>query len=243
MLELWCWRRLLRVPLDSKEIKPVNPKGNQPWIFIGKTDAEAETPILWPPDAESWLTGKDPDAGKDRRQEEKGVTEDEKVRWHHWLNGHVKWKLLSCVWLCDSMDSTCQASLSFTISWSFFKFMSIEWCHPTISPSAAFFFCPQSFPVSGSFLVSWLFALGGQSIGASASVLPMNIQGWFPLGLTGWFSLQSKDLNSLLQHHSSKVSILWLSFLYGPTLTSMYDYWKNHSFGWIFVGKVMPLIF
>ena len=133
---------------------------------------------------------------------------------------------LSHVWLCDSMDSTCQASLSFTISWSFFKFMSIEWCHPTISPSAAFFFCPQSFPVSGSFLVSWLFALGGQSIGASASVLPMNIQGWFPLGLTGWFSLQSKDLNSLLQHHNSKASF---SLLYGPAFTSVLDYCKSQS--------------
>ena len=81
-------RRLLRVPLDSKEIKPVNPKGNQPWIFIVRTDAEVEAPILWPPDVKSWLTGKDPDAGKDWRQEEKGSTEDEMVAWHHWLSGH-----------------------------------------------------------------------------------------------------------------------------------------------------------
>ena len=91
--------------------------------------------------------------------------------------------------------ATCQASLSFTISWSFFKFMSIEWCHPTISPSAAFFFCPQSFPVSGSFLVSWLFALGGQSIGASASVLQKSILSWFPVRLTGLISLLSKGLS------------------------------------------------
>ena len=70
------------------EIKPVNPKGNQPWIFIGRTDAEAETPILWPPDAKSWLFGKDPDAGKDWGQKEKGATEDKRVGWHHWLNGH-----------------------------------------------------------------------------------------------------------------------------------------------------------
>ena len=74
--------------LDSKETKPVNPKGNQLWIGIGRTDAEAETPILWPPDAKSWLTGKAPDAGKDGRQEEKGMTEDEMVGWHHLLNGH-----------------------------------------------------------------------------------------------------------------------------------------------------------
>ena len=76
--ELWCWRRLLS-PLHSKEIQPVHPKGNQASIFNGRTDTEAETPILWPPDAKNWLMREDPDAGKDRRQEEKGTTEDEMV--------------------------------------------------------------------------------------------------------------------------------------------------------------------
>ena len=85
--ELWCWRRLEN-PLDSKEIQPVHPKGNQSWIFIGRTDAKAETLILWPPDVKSWLIWKDPDAGKDWRQEEKETTEDEMVGWHHRLNGH-----------------------------------------------------------------------------------------------------------------------------------------------------------
>ena len=85
--ELWCWRRLLS-PLDFKEIKSVNAKGNQSWIFIRRTDAEGEAPILWPPDAKNWLIGKDPDAGKDWRQEEKGTTVDEMVGWHHRLNGH-----------------------------------------------------------------------------------------------------------------------------------------------------------
>ena len=80
--------KTLESPLDCKEIKPVNPKGNQPWIFIGRTDAEAEPPILWPKDVKNWLIGKDPDAGKDWRQEEKGTTEDEMVGWHHWLDGH-----------------------------------------------------------------------------------------------------------------------------------------------------------
>jgi len=75
--------KTLESPLDCKEFKPVNPKGNQPWIFIGKTDAKAETPILWPPDAKNWLIRKDPDAGKNWRQEEKGMTEDEMVGWHH----------------------------------------------------------------------------------------------------------------------------------------------------------------
>ena len=74
--------------LGFREIQPVNPKGNQPWIFIGRTDAEAEAPILWPPDAKSWRIGKNPDAGKDWGQEEKEMTEDEMVGWHHWFNGH-----------------------------------------------------------------------------------------------------------------------------------------------------------
>ena len=85
------WRRLektLESPLDSKEIKLVNPKGNQSWIFIGRTDAEAEAPILWPPDTKSWFTGKDPDVRKDWRQEEKGATEDEMVEWNHQFDGH-----------------------------------------------------------------------------------------------------------------------------------------------------------
>ena len=80
--------KTLESPLDCKEIKSVNPKGNQPWIFIGKTD-EAEAPILWSPDLKRWPTGKDPDAGEDWRQEEKGTTEDEMVGWHHMsIHGH-----------------------------------------------------------------------------------------------------------------------------------------------------------
>ena len=74
--------------LDCKEIQPVHPEGDQPWVFIGRTDVEAETPILWPPDVKNWLIGKDPDAGKDWGQEEKGTTEDEMVWWHRRLNGH-----------------------------------------------------------------------------------------------------------------------------------------------------------
>ena len=85
--ERWCWRRVLS-PLDCKEIQPVHPKGDQSWVFIGKTDAEAETPILWPPPAKSWLIGKDADGGRSWGQEEKGMTEDEMAGWHHGLNGH-----------------------------------------------------------------------------------------------------------------------------------------------------------
>ena len=86
--ELWCWRKTPESLLDSKEVKQVNPNGNQSWIFIGRTDAEAETPILQPPDVKNWLIGKDPSAGKHWRQEEMGMTEDEMVGWHHWLDGH-----------------------------------------------------------------------------------------------------------------------------------------------------------
>ena len=112
--ELWFWRRLLS-PLDCKEIKPVNPKGNQSWIFTGRTDVEA--PILWPPDAKNWLICKDPDAGKDWRWEEKGMTEDGMVGWHHWLDGHEfeqapgvgdgQGSLVCCSpWGCRELDMT-----------------------------------------------------------------------------------------------------------------------------------------
>ena len=80
--------KTLDSPLDCKEIQPVHPKGDQSWVFIGRTHAEVETPVLWPPDAKSWLIGKDPDAGKDWGQEEKGTREDEMVGWHHRHNGH-----------------------------------------------------------------------------------------------------------------------------------------------------------
>ena len=89
----WCFwtvvlEKTLESPLDCKEIQPVHPKGNQSWIFSGRIDAKAEAPILWPPDVKSWLIGKDPDAGKDWRQEEKGTTVDDMVEWHHRHDGH-----------------------------------------------------------------------------------------------------------------------------------------------------------
>ena len=80
--------KTLESSLDCKEVKPVNPKGNQSWVFFRRIDVEAEAPVIWPPDAKSQIIGKDPDAGKDRKQEEKGMTEDKMVGWHHWLNGY-----------------------------------------------------------------------------------------------------------------------------------------------------------
>ena len=119
----WCFwtvvlEKTLESPLDCEEIQPAHPKGDQSWVFIGRTDVEVETPIiLWPPDAKSWLIGKDPDAGKDWGQEEKGTTEDETVGWHHRLNGHgFGWTLgvgdgqggLVCCssWGCKESDTT-----------------------------------------------------------------------------------------------------------------------------------------
>ena len=130
-LKNWCFwtvvlEKTFESPLDCKEIQPVHPKGNCSWIFIGSTYAEAETPILWPPHVKSWLIGKDSDAGKDCRQEEKGTTEDEMPGWHHWLDGReFEWTLgdgdgqggLACCdsWGCKESDTTEQ--LNWTEIW------------------------------------------------------------------------------------------------------------------------------
>ena len=149
----WCFwtmvlEKTLDSPLDCKEIQPVHSKGDQSWVFIERTDVEAETPILWPPHAKSWLTGKDPDAGRDWGQEEKGTTKDEIVGWHHWLDGHgFGWTLgvgdghrhLACCnsWGPKELDTTerlnwtvlCEIrswSLLFYCSFIFFKFPMIS---------------------------------------------------------------------------------------------------------------------
>ena len=129
--------KTLESSLDRKDIKPVNQKGNQRWIFIGRTDAEAATPILWPPDMKSWLIGKDPDAGKDWGQEEKGTTEGEMVGWHHRLNGHEfeqtpgvseGWGILACwsSWgLKESGHNLATEQKQEMESW---KEKSVRWC-------------------------------------------------------------------------------------------------------------------
>ena len=116
----WCsWtvvlEKTLESPLDCKESQPVHPKGNQCWIFIGRTDAEAQIPTLWPPDAKNQLTGKDPDAGKDWRREEKGTTEDEMVEWYHWLNGH---KFEQALGVGDGQGSLACCSPCVSKSWT-----------------------------------------------------------------------------------------------------------------------------
>ena len=157
----WCFwtvvlEKTLESPLDSKEIQPVHPKGNQSWIFKGRTDAEAETPILRPPDEKNWLTGKDPDAEKGWRQEEKGMTEDAMVGWHHWLNGHEFEKapgvsdgqggLAYCSpWGCKESDMTeCEPQHSLLRIWSQMLLSQnmnvLEWGQGTIASHWGFFY-------------------------------------------------------------------------------------------------------
>ena len=141
---------------------------------------------------------------------------------------------LSQIWLfATPWTAALQASLSITNSWSLLKLMS-GWCHPTISSSVVpFSSCLQSFPASESFPMNQFFASGDQSIGvlASASVLPMTIQDWFPLGWTGWVFLKSKGVLSLFSTPQfNSINSSALSFLYSTTLTSIHDYWKNHTF-------------
>ena len=116
----WCFwtmvlEKTLESPLGWKEIQPVNPKGNQSWIYIGRTDAEAETLKLWPPDVKNWLIQKDPDAGKYCGQEEKGTTEDEMVGWHHWLNGY---EFEQALWVGDGQEAWHAAVHGVTKSWT-----------------------------------------------------------------------------------------------------------------------------
>ena len=159
-------------------------------------------------------------------------------------------QLLSRVWLSATLwVGAHQVSLSTTNSWSLLKLMSIEWMMPSnhLVLFHPFFSCLQSFPASGSFLVSHLFASDGQSIGTSAStsVLPMNIQDWSPLGLTGLVSLQSKGLSRVFSNTTvQSINSSSLSFPCSPTLTSIHDHWKTHSFDHTdLYQKVMSLFF
>ena len=158
-------------------------------------------------------------------------------------------QLLSCVKLVVTpWTAARQAPLSFTISWSLFKLMFIKlWCLPIMSSSVIPFSSRlQSFPGSGSFPMRRLFTSGSRSIGASASasVLPMNIQDWFPLGWTDLISLQSKGLTRVFSNTTvQKHQIFGTQPSYGPTLTSIHDYWKNHSLDYMDICKVMSLLF
>ena len=160
--------------------------------------------------------------------------------WESWnLSAFVvAMQSLSRVWLLATpWTAAYQASLCFSVSWSLLKFMSIESvilsnCLILCGPFSS---CPQSLPASGSFPMNQLFKWGGQSIelSALASILPINIQDWFPLGLTGLISLQSKGLSRVFPSTTKSINSSVLSLLYGSTLTSIHDYWKNHSFDYM----------
>ena len=151
--------KTLESPLDCKETKPVQPVGNQPWIFIWRIDAEGETPLLWPPDVKNWLIGKDPDAGKDWRQEEKGTAEDEMVGWHQWLDGHEfeqvsgvgdgQGSLVCCSpWGCQELDMTEQ------LNWT--EWMTIGKVKPYSKyPSSLVFLYFPIMPVSLQKVTKW----------------------------------------------------------------------------------------
>ena len=218
---LWFWtvvlEKTLENPLDCQEIKPVNLKGNQPWIFIGSSSTLA----TWCEEQTHW-----------KRpwwwERLKAGGEGDDRGWDGWMASPTRWTRvfffffifkLVMIWVqslshvqlfATPWSAACQASLSITNSQSLLKLMSIQ----SVMPSKCLILCLpfssrlQSFPASGSFSMSQLFASGGQGIGASASasVLPMNIQDWCPLGCTGWISLQSKEpsrvfFNTTVQKH------------------------------------------
>ena len=207
-------QKTLESPLDCKEIQPVHPKGNQPWIFIGRTDAEVEDPILWPPDEKSWLIGKDSDAGRDWGQEEKGMTEDEMAGGHHWLDGHEFGWIpgvgdgqvgLACCdsWGCRQSDTTEQ------LNWTELVILSnhLRPLHllPSVFPIISIF--SSDLALHLRWPKYWIFNFSISPSNEYWRLISFNID-WFDL-----FAVQG-TLKSLLQHHNSKVSILWLSVFF-----------------------------
>ena len=183
--------KTLENPLDSKEIQPVYTKGNQSWIFIGRNDAKAETPVLWPLDAKNWLTGKDPDAGKDRRWE-KGTTEDEMVGWHHRLNARVwvnSWSILKLMYTESVMPSN-----------------HLILCHPLLLPSIM----PSIRVFSNE---SVLHIRWPKYWNFSFSISPSNEYSGLISSTVDWLDLLGVQgtLQSLVQYHSSKALILQCS--------------------------------
>ena len=159
----WCFwigvlEKTLENPLDNKEIKPVNLKGNQPWILIGRTDAEAEAPVLWPPEANSWLIRKDSDVRNDWRQKEKRVTKDEMVGWRHWFNAHELGQTpgdgegqgsLVCYspWDCKEPDMTCRLNSNKNCT----ELLSVPQTHYASAKADFQFSCPCGFTFHNQF--------------------------------------------------------------------------------------------
>ena len=200
VLKNWCFwtvvlEKTLESPLVCKEIQPVHPKGDQSWVFIGRTDAEAETPILGPPHAKSWLIGKDSDAGRGWRQEKKGTTEDEMAGWHHWLDGHEsKWTpgvgdgqggLVCCdSWGCKESDTT-----------EWLKWTELNWTRRTyVSKVMSLVFNMLSrfviafLPRSKHLLISWLQSLS-EVISEPRKIKPVTLSIVFLFAMKWWDQL------------------------------------------------------
>ena len=253
----WCFwivllEKILQSLLDCKEIQPVNPKGNQSWIFIERTDVEAKTPIPCPPDGKNWFIWKDSDAGKDWGQEEKGMTEDEMVGWHHWLDASGSWwrtgkpGVLQFIGSQSSVQFKCSV-LSDSLSLS--KLISIELvmqsnhlilCHPllllpSIFPSI------RVFSDESALRIRW-----PEYWSFSFSISPSN-EHWGLISFRmDWLDLLAVQgtLKSLLQHHSSKASILCsvcsIVQLSHPYMTTGKTIALTR---WTFVDEVMSLLF
>ena len=184
--------KTLESPLDCKEIKSVNPKGNQSWIFIGRTDTEAEAPILWPPDAKNWLLGKDPDAEKDWRQEEKGTTEDEMVGWHHQLDGH---EFEQAPGVGDG-----QESLMWYSSWGRQELDMTEWLNRTeLSWTANVPFFSIEFFVT--FLLMMHLSVNYLLPGKVTHIWPRNTLGDFPVGILWGCNIDTVRMSLVSMKH------------------------------------------
>ena len=245
--------------LDSKEIKPVHPKGDQSWICIGRSDAEAEAPIISPPDVKGWFMGKDPDSGKDWRQDEKGMPKNDMVGWHHWLHGcefDKLWELVqvssvtqSCLTLCDPMKHSMQdlsvhhQLLEFTQTHVHRVSDVIQPSHPLSSPSP-----PVPNPSQHQSLFQWVNTSHevAKVLSFSFSIIPSKeIPGLMPFRMDGLDLLAVQGtLKSLLQHHSSKASIFQRSAFFTVELSHPYmTTGKTIALTtWTFIGKVMFLL-
>ena len=158
--------------MDCREIQPAHSKGDQPWVFFGRNDAKAETPILWPPHAKSWLIGKDPDAGRDWGQKEKGTTEDEMAGWHHWLYGHeFEWTL---------GDGDGQGGLACCNSWGHKESDRTEWLKWTEDPTGLLAFILTTIEHFVDFICSW-------------SISNLRLQGSWSQAVCVPYSLLSKN--------------------------------------------------
>jgi len=218
--------KTLESPLDGKEIQPVHPKGNLSWIFFERTDAEAETQILWPPDVKNWLIWKDPDAGKDWRQEEKGKTKDKMVGWDQFSSVEFSHSVMSNFLWPPELQHARPPCPSPTLGVNPNSCPMSRCCHPTIYSSVVHYSShPQSFPTSGYFQESALLIRWPKYWSFSLSTSPSNEQPGLISFRMVWLDLLANSQESSPTPQFKSINYSVLSFLYSPTLKSIYDYW------------------